>query len=54
MINEGYTPSLDDMPELLDDTSKRCLLEEYNSLKTARKLAENTTPHRFERSRIYS
>ena len=32
MVAIGYRPKLQDMPDCLDDISKKCLLKEYNIL----------------------
>jgi hypothetical protein len=54
MIEADYVPTADDMPSLLDETSKRFLLQEYDHLKSNGKRLLKLTPLRLERSRILS
>lgn len=47
MIAVGFAPNIEDMPEILDETSKRCLLQEYNSIKVNEKTRITTNSQLF-------
>lgn len=47
MIAVGFTPSIEDMPSVLDETSKRCLLQEYSSIRVNEKTRISTNSQLF-------
>lgn len=54
MMAADYTPTTEDMPDVLDESSKKCLLQEYHYLRTKAKKTNRVPPLQLERSRILS
>lgn len=54
MITVGFVPSIEDMPDVLDEPSKKCLIQEYDSLKINTRKTNRVPLLRLERSRILS